>query len=128
MTETTTVSTVETTVARYLEGWNETDAETRRAIVDEVFTTDAVYVDPLVDVAGRDAIAATIGAVQAQFPGLVFSAHGELDAHHDIARFRWALGPADGDALVIGFDVAEFDAQGRIRRINGFLDQVPAGL
>jgi hypothetical protein len=32
----------------------------------------------------------------------------------------------DGEALVVGFDVAELDGDGRIRQVLGFLDKVPA--
>lgn len=111
-------------VTDYIAAWNETDATARRDRIDALWTEDATLVDPMVEVQGRDAIDATIGAVQAQFPGLVFRL-GPVDAHHDQARFTWELGPADGEALVVGFDVAVFDG-GRIRSVYGFLDKVPA--
>jgi hypothetical protein len=50
---------------------------------------------------------------------------GAVDAHHDQARFTWELGP-DGDAIVIGFDVAQRDADGRLALVLGFLDKVPS--
>lgn len=112
-------------VAQYLEIWNTTDAAARKAAIARVFTDEPGYVDPLMDVTGRDAIDAGIAAVQAQFPGLEFRLAGPIDAHHDQVRFTWELGPADGAALVIGFDVAVLE-QGRIDRVYGFLDQVPA--
>lgn len=112
-------------VAQYLEIWNTTDAAARKAAIARVFTDEPGYVDPLMDVTGRDAIDAGVAAVQAQFPGLEFRLAGPIDAHHDQVRFTWELGPADGAALVIGFDVAVLE-QGRIDRVYGFLDQVPA--
>ncbi|WP_026403768.1 nuclear transport factor 2 family protein [Actinomadura rifamycini] len=114
-------------VERYLAAWNETDAAARRAILAEVFADDAVYTDPLASVEGPDGLDATIAAVQAQFGGLIFSLGGAVDAHHDIARFTWHLGPAGGEPVVIGFDVAVLGADGRIRQVLGFLDRVPAG-
>lgn len=113
-------------VTRYLACWNETDAAARRRLVDALFAEDATYTDPLADVAGRDAIDATIGAVQQQFAGLAFSALGTADEHHDQARFAWGLGPAGADTLVDGFDVVRLDGQGRITAVLGFLDKVPA--
>jgi hypothetical protein len=86
-----------------------------------------VYTDPLGVAAGRDAIDATIGGVRGQFPGFEFRLAGEVDAHHNVARFTWELGPAGGEALVVGFDVAVLDGEGRISRVHGFLDKVPAG-
>lgn len=109
-------------VARYLESWNETDPAARRRAIDELWARDGVYTDPMAVAAGRDQIDATIGAVQGQFPGLAFTLAGEVDAHHDIARFTWSL----GDDLVIGFDVLVLDSGGRISKVHGFLDKVPA--
>lgn len=109
-------------VARYLETWNETDPAARRQAIGELWAPDGVYTDPMAVAVGRDQIDATIGAVQGQFPGLAFTLAGEVDAHHDIARFSWSL----GDDLVIGFDVLVLDSGGRISKVHGFLDKVPA--
>ena len=35
-------------VHRYIDSWNETDADRRRALIAEVFTPDASYTDPLI--------------------------------------------------------------------------------
>ena len=113
-------------VERYLECWNQTDPVERRALIDAVWAADASYTDPLADVRGREAIDALIGAAQAQFPGLVFSLGGPVDANHNQARFTWHLGPDGGEPLVIGFDVAVADASGQIAAVHGFLDKVPA--
>lgn len=110
---------------RYLACWNETDADARRDLIAKTWAEDATYTDPMVDVRGRDELDATIGAVQAQFPGFVFSAVGPVDAHHQQARFSWGLGPADTEPLVIGFDVVALDDAGRIVTVLGFLDKVP---
>jgi hypothetical protein len=112
--------------ARYIADWNETDPDGRRRAVEEVWAEDARYVDPLVVAEGREAIDATIAAVQAQFPGLVFRLAGPVDVHHNQARFTWELGPEDGEALVVGFDVAVADEDGRLQTVLGFLDKVPA--
>lgn len=122
------MSDVTELVQRYLAAWNETDAAARRAVLADVFAEDAVYTDPLASVRGRDGLDATIAAVQAQFGGLVFSLGGAVDAHHDIARFTWHLGPEGGEPVVIGFDVAVIGEDGRIRQVLGFLDKVPAGV
>ncbi|WP_225725848.1 MULTISPECIES: nuclear transport factor 2 family protein [unclassified Nocardia] len=112
-------------VAQYLEAWNTTDAAARQAAVARVFTEDASYVDPLMAVNGHAEIDAGIAAAQAQFPGLVFRQAGAVDGHHDQVRFTWELGPADGPAIVVGFDVAVLE-NGRIAKVYGFLDKVPA--
>jgi hypothetical protein len=112
-------------IARYLDCWNETDADSRRALIEQVWTADASYIDPMAEAHGRDAINATIAAVQGQFPGFVFTLAGPVDAHHSQARFTWGLGPEGAEPLVIGFDVAVTDGDGRISTVLGFLDKVP---
>lgn len=116
---------ISATVTAYLNTWNATDPAVRETLLAEHWTADATYTDPLADVAGTAAIGATIGAVQAQFPGFVFTPVGEPDTHHNQTRFRWGLGPAGVEPLVIGFDVLVTGDDGRIRTVLGFLDQVP---
>ena len=111
---------------RYIDAWNETDPVARRTAVNELFSEDARYVDPLALAQGREAIAATIGPVQEQFPGFVFRLAGPVDAHHEQARFTWELGPAGQEAPIVGFDVAVTDGAGRLQMVLGFLDKVPA--
>ncbi|MGH3230374.1 MAG: nuclear transport factor 2 family protein [Streptosporangiaceae bacterium] len=113
-------------VKRYLDAWNETDAAARRELVGSLWAADGSYTDPLADVRGPDAIAGLIGAAQQQFPGLVFSLGGPVDANHNQARFTWHLGPSGGEPLVIGFDVVVLSPDGRIASVHGFLDKVPA--
>jgi hypothetical protein len=110
---------------RYIAVWNQIDEQARRRAVDELFTDDARYVDPMAEASGREQIAATIGAVQQQFPGFVFRLTGPVDGHHDQARFSWELGPVGSAAPIAGFDVAVTDGNGRICTVLGFLDRVP---
>lgn len=120
------MSATSATADRYLAAWNETDPAARLAAVTEAFSADVRYTDPLVEVRGTEALAATIGAVQARFPGFVFRLAGPVDAHHDQVRFTWELGPEGAEAPIVGFDVALLDADGRIASVLGFLDRVPA--
>jgi hypothetical protein len=123
----TTTTPAATAVQRYLEAWNATDPAGRRAAIEAAFAADARYVDPLADVTGTDALDTLIAGVQEQFPGMRFTAVGDVDAHHDVCRFRWGLGPEGAEPLVIGFDVATVGGDGRITGVQGFLDKVPAG-
>jgi hypothetical protein len=120
------MSTFEDVAQRYIDAWNETDPAVRRAAVDAQYSEDARYVDPMAVAEGREAIAASVGAVQDQFPGFVFRLTGPVDAHHDQARFGWELGPAGAPAPIVGFDVAVTDQAARIQTVLGFLDKVPA--
>jgi SnoaL-like domain len=112
-------------IEKYIASWNETDPAARRRLIEEVWTADGTYTDPLVDVTGVDEIDATIATVQAQFGGLEFSLAGPVDAHHRLARFTWNLGPHCAEPIVVGFDVAVIE-DGRIAKVHGFLDRVPS--
>lgn len=112
-------------IEKYLTCWNETDADARRELIERHWSGVATYVDPMVDIAGHDDVNATIGAVQQQFPGFVFTQVGDVDAHHNQARFHWGLGPSDGEPVIVGFDVIVTDSDGHIERVLGFLDRVP---
>jgi SnoaL-like domain len=112
--------------ASYLGAWNERDPGARAAAIDKLWAPDARYTDPLADVQGREAIDATVAAVQQQFPGFVFRLAGAVDGHHDQCRFSWELGPADGEAPVAGSDVALIGEDGTLQAVLGFLDRVPA--
>ena len=121
------MSTYDDIAQRYIDAWNQTDPALRRAAIDELFSADARYVDPVAVAQGREAIDSTIAGVQAQFPGFVFRLAGPVDGHHDQARFGWKLGPVGEPAPIVGFDVAVTDATGRIETVLGFLDKVPSG-
>ncbi|SMD25602.1 nuclear transport factor 2 family protein [Kibdelosporangium aridum] len=108
----------ENTAQRYIDSWNETDPVKRKHIIEELYTSDATYTDPLGTATGPQAIDQMVGAVQQQFAGLTFSL-GPVDGHHDIARFTWELGDA-----IVGFDVIVL-ADGKIKNVHGFLDKVP---
>jgi hypothetical protein len=93
-----------------------------------VWAEDGRYVDPLAAVAGVDQISELIGAVQEQMPGHVFRLlDRDVDAHHNVMRFRWELlPPAGGEPVAVGFDVAMTNGDGRIGSVVGFLDRAPA--
>jgi hypothetical protein len=110
---------------RYLACWNETEPDARRALLSDHWAPDASYVDPLVEANGVDEIDAVMAGTQQEFAGFVFTAVGEVDAHHRVARFGWGLGGANAEPLVLGFDVLSTDDSGRIKSVVGFLDRVP---
>ena len=116
---------------RYVAAFDEADPTARKARVAELFTTDVRYTDPLADVTGHDGVAGFLGAAREKLAGFEFRLHGEVDAHHDRARFRWQAAPpevfaAGAEPPVVGFDVIVTDGDGRIAQVHGLLDVVPA--
>ncbi len=111
---------------RYLACWNADDPQERIRLATELFAPNARYVDPLIDARGLEELLTTIAAVREQFPGFVFTPVGDTEQHHQIARFRWGPGPADAEPVIVGADVVQLSADGRIDSVLGFLDRVPA--
>ena len=121
MTTTDTTPRVETTVIdQYIAAWNEADDDRRAALIDAALGADLWYRDPMLEADGRDAFNAVLGAVQAQFPGMVMRRTSTVDAHHDLVRFNWAFGAPGEEPMLAGIDVAKFDADGKLHRIIGF--------
>lgn len=114
-------------VARYLAVWNEADGARRRELIARTWAEDAHYVDPLMQGDGYAGIVMLVQGVQQQFPGYRFRQVGTVEEHHTYVRFAWELGPEDGPAPIAGSDVASLASDGRIQRVIGFLDRVPAG-
>ncbi len=116
-------------IDRYIAAWNETDPARRRELIASVFTDDADYLDPLTHVCGHDCIAAVIAGAQQRFPGHRISRHGEVDVLQDHVRFSWRIAPLDAQApgamRMQGTDFAVL-ANGRLRRLTGFFDPMPA--
>jgi hypothetical protein len=113
-------------VQRYIAGFNETDPERRRSLVAQLYTEDAEYTDPQVQLKGRDQIDAFIAGTQEAFPGYAFSLGGDIDAHHAQARFNWYAMPAgESEPVFVGFDVLLAD-DGHVRSVYGFIDKAPA--
>ena len=112
---------------RYLQAWNESDPKRRRALLLEVFSDGATYVDPLAEVAGQDGLDALIAAMQAKFAGARFTVQGTPQGHHDRVRFSWTLG-SEARTLAEGTDVAVVASDGRLQAVTGFLDYVDPAL
>ncbi|HKO27880.1 MAG TPA: nuclear transport factor 2 family protein [Solirubrobacteraceae bacterium] len=112
-------------VTRYLETFNETDGDRRRALLGGLYAPDCTYTDPHVDLQGPEQIDAFIEQTHERFRGVTFTLGGPIDAHHNQARFQWHAGPADAPDTYVGFDVIVAE-DGRIRSVYGFMDAAPA--
>ncbi len=126
MTENTATSIPARIAAQYVSIWNENNPERRRKKIEETFTAQASHLDPLMQGAGHDGLDAMISAAQAQFAGLRFQVSGTPDGHHGVVRFSWSLGAEDSDSLAAGTDIAVITPDGRIERVTGFIDKMPA--
>ncbi|MBV9281764.1 MAG: nuclear transport factor 2 family protein [Chloroflexi bacterium] len=123
MTETDSVTSIGEVLDGYFAMWNEADPARRRRIIEETWTQDASYVEPLMAVEGYDALNAGVAGLQAQFPGHELRPAGKVDAHHDRVRWSWELfGPEGGTAAAAGTNVGALAPDGRLRQVTGFFD------
>ena len=65
--------------------------------------------NPDAAVVGRDALNAAVAALHEQVGGAVFRLDGRVSAHHDLAVYRWTLGPEEGPAVASEMDVLWLD-------------------
>jgi hypothetical protein len=120
-------STAEATIDRYLVMWNESDDSIRSDQAHAVWAEQGRLVDPLIEAVGPEQIAAAIGDLQDQLPGHSLSRTTVVDAHHGHARFGWTVNGPDGTVAVAGIDVVTFGSDGRIETAIGFFgDPAPA--
>jgi hypothetical protein len=112
-------------VSQYLDAFNETDADRRRALLEALYAPDCTYTDPHVELRGTEQIDGFIAQTQERFSGFTFTLGGPIDAHHNQARFQWHAGPVETPDSYVGFDVIIAE-DGRIRNVYGFMDAGPA--
>jgi len=109
----------------YLATWNATEAAERERLFARHWANDASYVDPLMAAGNAAELSGMIGAVQERFPGFRFSLKGKPDGHNGWVRFSWGLGAEGAEPIIEGSDVIHHD-NGRMTKVIGFLDKVPA--
>ena len=113
-------------IDRYIDMWNEEDADRRAALIDAAWTDDASYLDPLLAADGRDGLSEMVATVHGHYPGYRFRRRSDVDVHHDRVRFAWDLVKPDGEVFVAGIDIGEVAEDGRLRRITGFFGELQA--
>jgi hypothetical protein len=111
---------------QYFAMWNEADTDRRATIVEAIWSTDGLFVDPSFEVNGREDLNKLVGAAQQMFPGLAFTRIGEIDAHHNRLRWTWHLGAPGQEPVAGGTDIVTLDPDGKIQEVNGFHDFAPA--
>lgn len=116
---------VDVIATRYIEAWNERDAERRKGLIATLWAEDASFRDPIMQGDGLAGIDQVIAGVQSRFPDFRFTQLGKADGFGDYVRLTWELGPAGGEAPIQGTDFAMLEND-RLKSVTGFFDRVPA--
>ena len=116
---------VTTTVDRYLEAYNERDAERRSELITSVWADDAQLIDPPLAAKGHAEIGGLAQAMHEHYAGHSFRRTSGIDEHHGQLRYAWELVGPDGQVAVAGIDAAEIGEDGRLRRVVGFFGDLP---
>jgi len=113
------------TLTRYMAAWNEADAAIRQNLLEQCWADDGVYVDPNVELAGREQLSQHIAKVQATRPGARVEFMSGIDIHHHVVRFLWRLVRPDGTVGDTSIDFGEIGSDGRLTKIIGFFGEAP---
>lgn len=112
-------------VRSYGEAWNERAESARRSLLEQAWTDDGVYSDPLGRAEGRDALVTHIAQFHETMPGHRIELTSEPDEHDGFLRFTWEMTGDDAVQVMEGIDFGELAPDGRLRRITGFFGAPP---
>ncbi|MGI9596891.1 MAG: nuclear transport factor 2 family protein [Acidimicrobiales bacterium] len=103
--------------------WNEPDVEAVRGHLDLAVTADFVFADPMHFHIGRDALEQNVRQLRTSKPRYRFVIASELDAQNHCYRYEWRM-MAKHRVLMRGFDFAQLDDSGLLRRVDGFFGEL----
>lgn len=112
-------------IDRYANAWNETDSDARRALLEQCWADDGVYIDPTAHLVGREALNAHISNVHAKRASFRIEMMSDVDLHHNVIRFLWRIAFADGARGDVSIDFGEVGEDGRLSKIVGFFGAAP---
>jgi len=118
---------VKASIQKYMKSWNEPDKATRTALLTAAWAEDAIYTDPSAHVEGRKALINHIQGFMTspQTKGASIVPGSDIDIHHNVFRFEWAMKDASGNIVTRGMDYGEFNDDGVITKIIGFFGPFP---
>ena len=114
-------------ISDHIATWNEREPQQRRALVERMFTENAVYTDPHRSGTGSAEIDAMIETGQEQSPGHHIDLTSGPEGHNDSVRFAWQLVGPDGP-IGGGTDFGTLAPDGRLAHVTGLLRPRIVGL
>ncbi len=110
-------------VDAFLRAWGESDARTRRELLESCATPGIVFRDAYGATAGLEDLLANLEALQVFMPGISLGRAGEVRLSHGTVLAGWAARRENGDPAGAGNNVFDLSPDGRIARAVGFWDK-----
>jgi hypothetical protein len=114
----------ESLVNQYFACLNETNAELRMMLIQEVWSVDGKFGTPLGEAQGYTAISALIEGVQSQLPGSTVRRTNPLDGFGSYLRFAFTIELSQNHPVIGGVDFGIVN-NGKFELVMGFFDFVP---
>jgi len=111
--------------ARVHEAWATDNTDHRFALLSEVCTEDVAYANPLNSCSGVQALAELISDLTTAYPGHLPTRTSGIDAHHNAARYSWALRDRAGQTVLGGTEIIQFTPDAMLTSIVSFFGRPP---
>lgn len=103
-----------------LSAWNSHDESLLEQIVGQSLSPEVEFCDPFHDIRGHALFIEMVKAFWAKHGNCKIMRTSGIDAHHDRARYTWAIDSPQGGRFE-GFDAVALDlALGKVLRVDGF--------
>ena len=113
-------------VDRYVNIWNEPDAQRRRQAIRDLWQTDARHLARAIEAFGHDGIETRVRTAYEKWvkeKGNIFRLRDGVDSHHNTIKLRWEMLPAaGGEVISIGLDFLVLGDDGRISTGYQFIE------
>lgn len=106
--------------ATLMEVFNERDDAARRVAIARIYAPDVSFSDPDEVVTGHEALNSKAARLLQDAPVFEFRQLGPVLTSHDLGYLPWGLGPAGGDPVVRGLDIALIE-DGLIKSLHTLL-------
>ena len=116
----TTNINIEEIVNIYIEAWTTPDRDKQRELTEICWAADGILTDNQTHREGREALNEMIDEFKDKKPGATFQLTSVIDHHHNVMRASYRVLDADGNTMLKATDIAEFNAEGKIKRLITF--------
>jgi len=108
-------------IDKYFASLNETDDESRRTLIEQVWAENGKFVSPFGVAVGHDAIDAKARKGLEQLAGGEVRRASDIETLHDCFRLKFEVVNKDGKAFISGVDFGVV-ADGKLQSMTGFFD------